>query len=147
MALTMGEIRAKVRLENRDDRVLFKAGHIKEKDIRVQEIEALVDTGAVLLLLPQDLVETLGLEKMGRVIVTLANEQKVEMDKAWGLSLTIAGRNMQTDCLVGPPGCESLIGQIVLEELDLIPDPVQRTLIPRPESPFLPTLKLKNVVL
>lgn len=139
----MGEIRVKVRLENRDDRVLSKAGHLPASSVRVQEVEAVVDTGAVMLLLPQDLVENLGLEKIGQVIVSLADEQKIELDRAAGLSVTIAGRTMQADCLVGPPGCEPLISQIILEELDLISDPVRKTLVVRPESPFLPTLKLK----
>ena len=31
----MGEIKARVRLENHDDRVLFKAGRISEKEIRL----------------------------------------------------------------------------------------------------------------
>lgn len=139
----MGEICVRVRLENRDDRALFRAGRIAEKDIHVQEVEATVDTGAVMLLLPQDLVEALALEKTGRVVVALANEEKIELDKASPLTLTVSGRSMTTDCLVGPPGCEPLVGQIILEELDLIPDPVRRTLTPRPESPFLPTLKMK----
>ena len=52
-------------------------------------------------------------------------------------------RNTKTICLVGPPGCEPLLGQVVLEELDLIVDPLQQQLTPRPESPYLPTLKLK----
>ena len=59
------------------------------------------------------------------------------------LSLTLVGRQMDTDCLVGPPQCEPLVGQIVLERLDLIIDPVKRTVSPRPEPPFLPSLKLK----
>lgn len=140
----MGEIRAKVRLENEVDRVLFKRRFIKESEIRWAEVDALVDTGAVLVLLPQDLVEKLGLEFDGKVIVTLANDQKTELPRARGaLTLTIGGRSMTTDCLVGPPSCEPLIGQIVMESLDLIPDPVKRTLTPRPESPFLPSLKLK----
>ncbi|MBI5245111.1 MAG: hypothetical protein HY922_15720 [Elusimicrobia bacterium] len=139
----MGEIKVRVRLENHDDRVLFKAGRIPEQDIRIQEVEAVVDTCAVLLMLPQDLVEVLGLESFGKVVVTLANEQKVEMERAGYLLLTVCGRKMPTDCLVGPPGCEPLVGQLILESLDLIPDPLKRTLTPRPESPYLPTLKLK----
>lgn len=140
----MGEIRTKVRLENDGDRWFHKAGKIAAEDIRVQEIEAVVDTGAIMTLLPQELAEALGLETMAKVIVTLANDQKIELDKAGTLSLTICGRIMKTDCLVGPPGCEPLIGQIVMEELDLIADPARRTLTPRPESPTLPTLKLKR---
>lgn len=141
----MGEVRAKVRLENYEDRVLYKAGNITADKIRVYELDAVVDTGAVMMLLPQDMVEALGLQAFGKIVVALANDQKIELEQAGTLTLTVAGRDMKTDCLVGPPGCEALIGQIVLERLDLIVDPVKRTLTPRPESPFLPTLKLKSL--
>lgn len=50
---------------------------------------------------------------------------------------------MKTDCLIGPPQCEPLIGQLVLERLDLIIDPLKGTITPRPESPYLVSLKLK----
>ena len=89
------------------------------------------------------MVDNLGLRKFDKRIVVLANEQKIEMDIAGPISLTIGDRGMSTDCLVGPPGCEPLVGQLIMEALDLIADPVRRTLTPRPESPFLPTLKMK----
>ncbi|MBU2575451.1 MAG: retroviral-like aspartic protease family protein [Elusimicrobia bacterium] len=139
----MGEIKVKVKLENNGDLFLREVGKLGGQTIRAEEVEALVDTGAVMMLLPQDLVERLGLGILGRAIVTLANEQKVEMGRAGTILLTVAGRMMPTDCLVGPPGCEVLIGQLVMESLDLIPDPLKKTLTPRPESPYLPTLKLK----
>ncbi len=143
----MGEVRSQVRLENYRDRVLFEAGHMAEKDIRVQEIEMIVDTGAVMNLIPRDLAETLGLKTVDSVTVRLADEQKITMPRAGTLTLTVAGRTMHTDCLVGPPGCEALLGQIVLEGLDLIVDPLQRCVIPRPEFPFGLTLKLKSAPL
>jgi predicted aspartyl protease len=139
----MGEVRAKLILENQGDRVLAEAGHLESSRVRRIELEALVDTGAVMTLLPQDVVEALGLPLDGKIIVTLANEEKVELTRARLLSLTLGDRQMDTDCLVGPPQCEPLLGQLVLERLDLIVDPVKRTVTPRPESPFLPSLKLK----
>ncbi|HKS22807.1 MAG TPA: retroviral-like aspartic protease family protein [Thermoanaerobaculia bacterium] len=132
----MGEVRAHVILENESDAWL-------KKTPRRIEIDALVDTGAVMTLIPQDLVEALGLPLDGNITVTLANEQKIELPRARFLSLTIGDRQMDTDCLVGPPECEPLIGQLVLERLDLIVDPGRQTLAPRPESPFRPSLKLK----
>ena len=48
---------------------------------------------------------------------------------------------MVTECVVGPPLSEPLIGQIVLEGLDLIADCTNRALTPR--TPDYPTLKLK----
>jgi len=104
----------------------------------------LVDTGAVSVLLPQDMVEALGLDLRGKTVGTLANDQNVEMSFAGPLLFTTVGRTMFTDCLVGPPRCEPLLGQIVLERLDLIVDPNKRRLTVRPESPFLPTLKAKR---
>ena len=59
------------------------------------------------------------------------------------VSVRVAGRNVETNCVVGPPGSEPLLGQIVLEEADLLIDCANQRLIPRPESPYLPTLKLK----
>ncbi|MBI4677612.1 MAG: clan AA aspartic protease [Elusimicrobia bacterium] len=140
----MGEIRVKVRLDNATDVRIRDRGKAGKQKIRTAEVEAVVDTGAVMILLPQDLVEALGLVKTDRAIVTLANEQKIEMDQAGDILLTVCGRTMTTDCLIGPLGCEPLIGQLVLERLDLLPDPLKHALTPRPESPYLPTLKLKG---
>jgi clan AA aspartic protease len=139
----MGEVRAKVLLENQRDRILADAGHIAATSVRRVEVDALVDTGAVMMLLPQDAVETLGLPLDGKIIVTLADDSRVELPRARLLSVSVAGRQMDTDCLVGPPRCEPLLGQLILERLDLVIDPVKQKVSPRPESPFLPSLKLK----
>src|SRR5712692_10240124 len=139
----MGEVRAKLVLENQSDRVLAEAGHLDSARVRRVELDALVDTGAVMTLLPQDVVDALGLPLNGKIIVTPANDDKIELTRARFLSLTLGDRQMDTDCLVGPPQCEPLVGQLVLERLDLIVDPLQRKVTPRPESPFLPSLKLK----
>jgi len=139
----MGEIKINLELVNDGDVFLFEAGNLKEEEIRQLEIEALVDTGAVMLLLPQDIVEVLGLKKTDRAIVSLANDEKIELDIAGTISLTALDRKMKTDCLVGPPLCEPLVGQIILERLDLIIDPIKQIVTTRPESPYLPSLKLK----
>ncbi len=139
----MGEVRVDVLLVNEGDLLLSKMGRMQKSDVRSLKINALVDTGAVMVLLPQDVVETLGLGKVERAIVVLANEEKIEMDVMGPIALTIANRRMTTDCLMGSPRCEPLIGQLVMGRLDLVIDPLKRTLTPRPESPYLPLLKLK----
>lgn len=140
----MGEIRPKVRLENAVDIALLRRGQIAREAVRVREIEAVADTGAVMNLLPQDLVEYLGLDIIDKRIVLLADDRKIELPVAGNIWLTVAGRSMTADCLVGPPGCEALLGQIIMENLDLIADPLKRTLTPRPESPNLATIKMKR---
>ena len=141
--ITMGEVRAPVVLENGDDRGLVRRGVLDPHSVRRVVADLLVDTGAVLVLLPQDIVEVLGLGTIDKAVVTLANNENVEMLIAGPLVLTAAGRTMNTDCLVGPPRSEPLLGHVVLERLDLIVDATKRQLTVRPESPFLPTLKAK----
>ena len=139
----MGEIKVKIDLENIGDRYLFIKNKIEEDEIRKYQIEGIVDTGAVMLVLPQDVVDELGLEILRKVIVTYADERKEERPVAGTVTIKIGDRFMNSDCVVGPPLSEALIGQIILEELDLIADCQSQTLITRPESPIYPSLKLK----
>lgn len=139
----MGEIRTKVLMRNFVSVVAAKKGYVKASDIQSVKLDMVVDTGAVMILLPQDIVEKLDLEISGKVVVTYADERKEERWVAKGLEVTIDNRSMVTDCIVGPPLCEPLLGQLVLEELDLIPDCQKQTLSPRPESPIYPSLKMK----
>jgi hypothetical protein len=139
----VGEVRTSAVLENGVDAGLVDRGMLDPSAVRRVQADMLVDADAVNVLLPQDMVEALGLDLRGKTVVTLANDQNVEMPFAGPLLFTTVGRTMFTDCLVGPPKCEPLLGQIVLERLDLIVDPNKRRLTVRPESPFLPTLKAK----
>lgn len=139
----MGEISVNVTLENAGDRYVFAQGGAEEADIRRTRIDATVDTGAVMLVLPQNVVERLGLKTLRTVVVSYADERKEELPVAGPLTIHIGNRFMSTDCIVGPPLSEPLIGQIVLEALDLLADCTKRTLTPRPESPDYPLLKLK----
>ncbi|MEW6681159.1 MAG: aspartyl protease family protein [bacterium] len=139
----MGEIRVKIGLENFADRYMYLKNKIREDEIRRYEMEGVVDIGAVMLALPQDVVEELGLEILRKVVVTYADERKEERPVAEGVTIKIGKRFMTTNCIVGPPSSEALIGQIILEELDLVPDCQKQTLGPRPESPIYPSLKMK----
>jgi predicted aspartyl protease len=139
----MGEITVNVTLENPIDRGVFERGDGEESAIRRSSLDAIVDTGAVMLVLPQNVVERLGVGIRRTVIVSYADERKEERPVAGPLTIRIGNRFMSTDCVVGPPLSEPLVGQIVMEALDLVADCTNRTLGPRPESPDYPLLKLK----
>ncbi|MCZ6678895.1 MAG: retroviral-like aspartic protease family protein [Candidatus Poribacteria bacterium] len=139
----MGEIKVQIELENFADRFSYLDQKIPEDEIRTHQMEAIVDTGAVMLGLPQDVVEKLGLIILRTAIVTYADERKEERSIAGTVTIKIGDRFMNTDCIVGPPLAEALIGQIVLEALDLIADCQRWTLAPRPESPIYPLIKMK----
>ena len=74
----MGEIHADVTLENAGDREYFRRGDRAEADIRRSTVDGIVDTGAVTLVLPQNVVERLGLQTQGTAVVTYADERREE---------------------------------------------------------------------
>ena len=138
--IEMGEIVVSIGLENFVDRSNVRRG-ISQEPVRRTRVDGIVDTGAVMLVLPQNVVERLGLEQLRTAVVTYADERKEERPVAGSVTIEVCDRFMVTECIVGPPLSEPLIGQVVLESLDLIADCSNRTLAPR--TPDYPSLKLK----
>jgi len=97
----------------------------------------------VSLVLPQHVVERLGLDRHGTAVVTYADGRQDERLLAGPVTVRIANRAMVTDCIVGPPWSEPRIDQVVLEMLDLMADCANHTLAPR--YPDYPVLKVKAV--
>lgn len=139
----MGQVNVEVFLENATDREMVRRGLMQDVDVRKLTTMAIVDTGAVMMMLPQDQVEELGLRELRKAIVTYADERKEERPIAGVVTVRFGKREANVDCVVGPPGSEVLFGQIPLEAMDLIVDCPHQKLTPRPESPYLPTLRLK----
>ena len=138
----MGQIVVDVGLENSGDRELAKAGYLRETEVRRTTVKAVADTGAVMLALPEDVVERLGVEVVGSVACTYADGRQGERPVAGALTVHIGDRWMPVNCVVVPAGADALVGQVVMEQLDLVADCVTRTLGPRPESPDRPLLRL-----
>jgi predicted aspartyl protease len=139
----MSEVKVEVKLENAIDRGMVTRGLLTEDKVRSFNVRVSADTGAAMLVLPQDQVEALGLTEVRKAVVRYADERKEERPVAGPLIVRVDGRAATVDCIVGPPNSEPLLGHIVMEIMDLIVDPLQQKLTPRPESPFLPELKLK----
>ena len=139
----MGEIVASMQLENTTDRENAREGLRDESTVRRTTVDGVVDTSAVMLVLPEDIVGRLGLRTQREVVVAYANDYRETRPVAGPVRVQIGNRFMNADCIIGPPQSEPLIGQIVLEALDLVADCASRTVGPRPESPDSPLLKLK----
>lgn len=138
----MGEIVVEIDLENDRDRALFEDGHRQASEVRSARIQAVVDTGAVMLALPEDVVDRLGLQQVDAISATLADGSRCEMPVVERVSVRIGERRMLTDAVVIPTGADPLVGQLVMERLDLIADCNSQTLHARPESPDRPLLRV-----
>lgn len=106
------------------------------------EVEAVVDTGAMMLVLPQNLIDELGLEKIDEVRVKYADNHTAIRKIYGAIRLELKGRAGIFDALAEVEGSQPLIGQIVLERLDLVIEPTARTLIPNPRSPEMPMVEI-----
>lgn len=106
------------------------------------EVEAVIDTGATMLVLPQDIVEELNLRKMREVKVRYVNN-KAEVKPIYGVvTVEIQGRAGEFNVLGEPEGSQPLVGQVVLEQLDFLVEPTTRKVMPNPRSPEMPMVEI-----
>lgn len=102
----MGEIRASLTLENGGDREDVYRGHGVETDGRRTTVEGVVDTGAVSLVIPEDIATQLGLRHWGTRTVIYADERREERPVT-DVTIEIGNLATLTEAIVGPAGSQS----------------------------------------
>ncbi|MDQ3134257.1 MAG: clan AA aspartic protease [Acidobacteriota bacterium] len=137
----MGEVRVKAILTNAGDEVLVRRGLLAKEQVRRYEADALVDTGAVTPVLPSFVVQQLGLQIIGQRNAEWGDSSVISVDVAEVVKIDINGRTVTLEPLV--TGNEVLLGQMVLEVIDMQVDCLNQRLIPNPAHPDQPVLKLK----
>lgn len=137
----MGEVRVKIKLTNASDEALVRRGKLKPEQVQTYEADALVDTGAVRSVLPAFVVKQLGLEIVENQVAEYADGRKDVVGLTEPVRFDINGRRTADEALV--LGDEVLVGQTVLEKLDLLVDCNRQQLIPNPAHPDQPVSKVK----
>ncbi len=139
---TMGRVLVATKLYNDYDWARAEAGELNPERIRSLEVDGLVDTGATMLVLPEEIVTQLGVPIVRQATVTYANGRQEPRDVAAGLRIEIQEREARVEAIVEAPGTRVLVGQVPLEVMDLFVDPRKGTIGPRPESPDSPLIEL-----
>lgn len=137
----MGEVRVKVKLTNSYDESRFNRGEIAKSEIRRYEADALIDTGAVSSVIPANVVTQLGLLSVRQRVAEYADGRKEIVDLTEPIIFDIMGRETFEGAMV--LGDEVIIGQTILEVLDLLVDCNNHRLIPNPAHPDQPVVKVK----
>jgi clan AA aspartic protease len=137
----MGEVRVKARLTNAVDEDLVRRGMLAPEQVRAYDADALVDTGAVRTVLPPHVVARLGLGTRGQRMTEYADGRVGAVDVTGPVIVELEGRDTLEEALV--LGDEVLIGQTVLEKLDLFVDCQGRRVVPNPAHPDQPVTKVK----
>jgi len=130
---SMGKVIVVAKIDNLGDLMNVSNGLLQPEQARSVDVtNALVDTGATTVALPRQLIAQLGLQPFGtRRVRTSAGPATVQVYGA--VRLTIQGRDWDGDVVEVPDDCPVLIGQLALEGLDLVVDPIGQRLIGNPE--------------
>ncbi|MGI9035465.1 MAG: retroviral-like aspartic protease family protein [Pyrinomonadaceae bacterium] len=137
----MDEVRVKVKITNSTDQALARRGRIPVEDVRFYEADAMIDIGAVQTVIPNDVVEILGLETPEKRGVEYADGRKEVVPVTEAILVEIGHRRTNDEALV--LGDEVLIGQTILEKLDLHVDCANQKVIPNPAHPDQAVTKVK----
>jgi clan AA aspartic protease len=124
----MGTVQAEITLINSRDKIMAKEGYIKEPEIRQVTVQAVVDTGAMTLVINEQLRQQLGLGIVGAKQATLADNTKRTVRVAETVELHWKNRSMTCQPWVVNEG-RTLLGAIPLENMDLMVDPVSQMLV------------------
>jgi clan AA aspartic protease len=125
----MGHVNTQITLKNIRD--IFKAeeGIIQEPEIRKATIDVMVDTGATMLVINEQLFEQLGLRVMGEREITLANDSQEMCKITEPLVINWEDRSITMPALVIGDAPDFLLGVLPLEGMDLIVDTVNQKLV------------------
>src|SRR5437879_5705497 len=105
---TVGKVLVIAKIENADDLALVRHGNLSPDAVRSVDVhDALVDSGAAFLHLPQRLVDQLGLVRPGtRRMRTTAGVREASVYTP--AQLTIQGRECVAEVVAIPDGCPVL---------------------------------------
>jgi clan AA aspartic protease len=131
----MGLVMTKVTLTNFSDLDRAKRGEIPVDQVRSVEIEALVDTGAINLAIPEEVAERLGASIQRTRRVRFGDGRSREVYDVGPLDIELLGRGMTGDAIVLPRGTTPLLGALPLEYLDLVVVPSTGEVITNPAHP------------
>ena len=124
----MDTVFAEITLKNGSDLVRLQDKNITDKDVRSLTINAVVDTGAVTLVINEDIRQKLGLVIEGTRTVSIAGGSKIDCKITEPVRIYWKNRDASCQAVVLPDG-EVLLGVIPLEFMDLIVDPVAEQLV------------------
>jgi predicted aspartyl protease len=127
----MGRFSVEFEVSNFRDRVAADMGALDPAKIRHTHISGVVDSGASQLVLPEKVVKELGVPIGPKIKVKYADGRRATRNLVDEVHLELLGRKGIFQAVVEPQRKDALIGAIVLEVLDFLPDCTQQRLVPR----------------
>ena len=104
-------------------------------------VRAMVDTGAMMLCIPEHIAVQLKLDEFEKREVTTADKSRHVVSHVGPILIRFDNRRCVTGALV--IGNSVLLGAIALQDMDVVISPTRETIIVNPESPNIPSAIVK----
>jgi clan AA aspartic protease len=139
----MGKIYADIELVNTEDLALFNNGLKEENKVRRMVVNMLVYSGAYNLAVNENIKTQLGLRTITTQIFELADGSHQEFEVVGPVEVRFKNRDTTTRAVLLPGNVEPLLGQIPMEDMDVVIFPREERLDVNPNSPLMPKKSLK----
>ncbi len=131
----MGFVYAEIELIRTEDLMLHRRGLLSKDKIKRMRIRALVDSGAYMMVITDDIRQQLDLPLIQEQVFRLADDSEIMGEVVGPVEIHFENRSTTVRAVVLPGAEEPLLGSIPLEDLDVVIDPKQQRLIVNPKSP------------
>lgn len=138
----MGLVYAEIELINNVDLENARSHRIGEEEIRRTRVTMMVDSGAYMMCINENIQAYLQLSFIEKKRVELADGRIVECDIVGPVRVKFANRTATCAAYVLPDNSEPLLGAIPLEEMDVLIHPLRQELVVNPKHPDCATLRI-----
>jgi len=125
----VGMVHTEITLKNYDDVSDVNKKRIGEHEVRQATVTAVVDTGSMYMVIPEELSQKLGLITAGEKTAHIANGQRVNCKLIKALEVQWKNRNTVVPAIIIPGSEKVLLGAIALEGMDLMVNPVNQEVV------------------
>jgi len=139
----MGLAYAEITLANGADTALAKLGRLPKNEVKQIKVTALVDSGAFMLAINENIKSQLGLPVYEKRDARLADGAIVSCEIVAPVDVFFKNRRTTCEAIVLPGDNEVLLGAIPIEGMDVLIDLKNNELIVHPDRPYVAGTTLK----
>ena len=131
----MGLVIAGITLSNCEDIILNRGGYIKKEAIRNVNVKAIVNCGAFMLEINENIRTQLGLPTLEKIPACLPNGTICEVEIVGPVEIRFKNRRVITQAIVLPGDNQVILGKHPLSAMDVVIDLKNQELLVNPEHP------------
>ena len=139
----MGLVYADITVINGEDLIMAKRHIIGDEEVKQMTVSMLVDSGAYMLAINENIQEQLQLPVIEKRKAQMANGTIEEYDVVGPVEIRFKNRQSTCRAMVLRGDNEPLLGAIPMEDMDVLIHPLRQELIVNPDHPYFAQMKMK----